>query len=124
MTTTNPNLAIEIQNAAGSWVDHTTNVRSVSIHLGFGRQRQAAADVGSAEIDLLNKTKAYSPASTGIDSGPIDNRRRVRIKHTSDTMGNILSLIHTGAADTAWLSQTVTNAFVATDVFVFTFYAR
>jgi Concanavalin A-like lectin/glucanases superfamily len=117
--TLNPPQWVECLSGADS-------VQSITLpNVGPGPRGNKPRDV-DAKFVFTNKNQTMNPQIAGgpARSTKLEVKRRIRVKLTGPSMGNVLQMIHSGPAGSINAYQTVTVSGVANDVFLFTLPAR
>jgi hypothetical protein len=115
---------IEVMDGSGAWQDITSAVQHVESSTGLNAPGGAWPGVGRCLVVLDNTDKSYSPDVDGATTKLLECRRRLRARIASDSAGNTLQTIHSGAAQAAYFSQTVNVSLSPGDTLTLTWYAR
>jgi hypothetical protein len=90
-------LTVEVMDTSYSWQDLTTYCRGIAIDgLGLTYARGVHARVANARMTFDNSDQRFNPALSGIGTGVLDNRRRVRVRAGGPSLGKLAQLIYAG----------------------------
>jgi hypothetical protein len=118
-------IALEVMSATETWQDLTNILQRVEVDgIGMTGRRAYHPWVAHCTLKLWNDSKLYNPADTGIGTGALDVRRRVRFKVTGANHAKCLQVSHDGQGQNAYFTQVVTTAVTNGDVWLLTWDAR